>query len=182
MPTCWRELIEWSHCMTSYANKQEQIKKSKKKILWCRIVHSPTIIILSRNQEENLHSAVSNRLQEYSSTQLCLCFLNELLMSNVFELTIKNRFQFSATKRTTQQCVHSENEFVFANVQNHGISLIFLRFISAFYLVLRSCDYYRNILYYIPVTYSRPAAAVKLYCALTFYLQWRVAEFVHFLK
>ena len=100
----------------------------------------------------------------------------------VFELTIKNRFQFSATKRTTQQCVHSENEFLFARVQNHGISLIFFRFISAFYLVLRDFDYYSNILYYTPVTYSRPAKAVKLYCALTFSLQWRVAEFVLFLE
>lgn len=57
---------------------------------------------------------------------------------------IKNRFQFSATKRIMQQCVHSENEFLFAGVQSHGISLIFFLFISAytFYVVLGNCAYY----------------------------------------
>ena len=173
--------IDWVITLHDFIHQQTKTNKKevKKLMLICSFANDHyEFVYFYQETWEKIYT--SQFLTDCKNILQHLCFLNELLMSNVFELTIKNRFQFSATKRTTQQCVHSENEFLFARVQNHGISLIFFLFISTFYLVLRNFDYYSNILYYTPVTYSRPTKAVKLYCALTFSLQWRVAEFILF--
>ena len=103
-------------------------------------------------------------------SRLCLCFLNELLMY-CFWTNNKEPFPIFCNEADHAAVCALRKRVPLCWGTKSWPSLIYIRFISTFYLVLRNFDYYSNILYYIPVSYSRPAAALKLYCALTFYGQ-----------